>query len=318
MESFAPKSPSSRGEQRTEITGGMCMSHPGARGLWAPPAASAPSACSGPELPCPLASQQGTEARLRAARHPQTTRLHFGAACRVPGPVLAALSTWSPGARPRAGCRLLRSPLATEGPARTLGHPEPWCLPCGGEPTWKFVCVGLRLQTATVPNGLRFSVARVRLGDGRGAWGARLPTAGGDLRCLRPASEASRTSFPTGAPCVPTCSPSGPPAAPPRCWVPPTSRPLLMPGTHPAPDGNRLLPNPPQEPPGRAQKLPGAPGGMRPCPPLAVPNTSWLPTALSQRWFPVGVFHHPGVGDGGSPPRPNPAPPNDGDNRGRN
>lgn len=86
MESFAPKSPSSRGEQRTEITGGMCMSHPGARGLWAPPAASAPSACSGPELPCPLASQQGTEARLRAARHPQTTRLHFGAACRVPGP----------------------------------------------------------------------------------------------------------------------------------------------------------------------------------------------------------------------------------------
>lgn len=72
-----------------------------------------------------------------------------------------------------------------------------------------------------------------------------------------------------------------------------------MPGTHPAPDGNRLLPNPPQEPPGRAQKLPGAPGGMRPCPPLAVPNTSWLPTALSQRWFPVGVFHHPGVGLGG-------------------
>lgn len=212
-----------------------------------------------------------------------------------------------------------QSLLATEGPSCTLGHPEPLCLPWRGEPKWKFVCEGLRLQTATVPNGLRFSVARARLGDGRGARGARLPTAGSDLRCLRPASEASRTSFPTGALCVLTCSPSGPPAAPPRGWVPPTSRPRLMPAVLPVWSVLPLplmetarLPNPPREPPGRAQKLPGAPGCMWPCLPLTVHNTSWLPAALPRCWFPADVSHHLGVGWGleGPPRRPN-----DGDNR---
>lgn len=114
------------------------------------------------------------------------------------------------------------------------------------------------LQEPTVSNSLCFPWQEGSLGRG-GKPGCRLPTVGGNYRCLSPALQASRTSFPTG-----------PPAVPLLCWMPPTSRPLpmpvLLPGV-PSPflylTENSHLQSPTQEP-----AMP------RSCPGLALPSPS--------------------------------------------
>lgn len=104
-----------------------------------------------------------------------------------------------------------------------------------------------------------FFRGKTAAGGGAGSPGCRLPTVGGNYRCLSPALQASRTSFPTG-----------PPAVPLLCWVPPTSRPLPMPVLLPGVPSPclYLMEN------SHLQSLTQEPAMPRSCPGLALPSPS--------------------------------------------